>query len=883
MNIRPVTSFLPALAVLALLCSGCSVSKNTVFSRTYHSLTTRYNVLFNGQERYEKAVKDLEKAHRDDYSTLLPVFLFDDKTAAQTLTGDMEYAIQKANKAILLHSIKAKPDYDRMKMTPEQRKFYNKKEFNIFIDNCYLLSGKSYFMMHDYYSAIETFDRMIDLFPSERILFETELWRIRALAREDRTDEAGMAMSDLLDNEMRPSGRKYARELNATRADLSIRNGQFDQAISYLKAASDNAKSSRRERQRYWYILGQLYLLRNQNAEALACFDKIKRRGSVYEMSFNARLNKALSFISGIGGNKDDIQKDLMKMLRDSKNKGYQDRIYFTLAEMERMEGNTGKALDFYRQSVASSVSNPGQKAVSALAAARLYDAGHHYIQAVAYYDTAFVFLYPSKPEFSLSAQRAQVLSFLVTHLGVVTREDSLQKVASMPEMARAEFINHIIAQGQIREQENRTEESLRLSRYYSNQNRNLGTQDRSSSGEWYFYNAATLNRGMDDFQMKWGRRVLEDNWRWKNKNRLPGITSMAQESVAFGVDSSMRDKSSMGFYLKDLPLTDSLIQLSHLAIQNALYEAGYLYMTDLNEPERAASCYRNLIERYPKGDFVPVSYYNLWSIYSRLGSLDSAALWKSRLLAGAPGSRYSLMLQDPGFLDKEQKINAEADNFYQSVYEAYLQKNDAVVSAGLQEALNKYSQSDLIPKFIYLNIVSQAARTGNEIELRRQLDGFVREHPRNEVSGAAQALIGSLDNRNPEARQVVQAERARVLFQSELNQPHAVAVWVRSSENINQLSFDILNFNVDAYPQVNLSVSQSPAIQGRVLVWIKWFDTSPKAMEYYQKFSVNTKVLSSLRASFDIFVISQSNQLLLQNGQSPDDYLPFFRETYLK
>ena len=53
--------------------------------------------------------------------------------------------------------------------------------------------------------------------------------------------------------------------------------------------------------------------------------------------------------------------------------------------------------------------------------------------------------------------------------------------------------------------------------------------------------------------------------------------------------------------------------------------------------------------------------------------------------------------------------------------------------------------------------------------------------------------------------------------------------------------------------------------------------------MEYYRTLSAQTKVLSSLSAPFEIFVISQANQSLLGGNVTPADYLPFFREVYLK
>ena len=39
------------------------------------------------------------------------------------------------------------------------------------------------------------------------------------------------------------------------------------------------------------------------------------------------------------------------------------------------------------------------------------------------------------------------------------------------------------------------------------------------TAGDWYFYNVNLMKTGQSEFQKKWGRRKLEDNWRRMNKS----------------------------------------------------------------------------------------------------------------------------------------------------------------------------------------------------------------------------------------------------------------------------------------------------------------------------------------------------------------------------
>ena len=108
---------------IVLLLAGCSTKKNTLFSRQYHQLTTRYNIHFNGNEALKSGMKKMEQNHKEDYTNLLPVFVSNNPWTRALCTSDMDYAIEKAVKAIDKHSITAKP---------KRRKNKNSKSYETF-------------------------------------------------------------------------------------------------------------------------------------------------------------------------------------------------------------------------------------------------------------------------------------------------------------------------------------------------------------------------------------------------------------------------------------------------------------------------------------------------------------------------------------------------------------------------------------------------------------------------------------------------------------------------------------------------------------------------------------------------------------------------------
>ena len=98
----------------------------------YQDLTTRYNRYFNAKMRYTEGIKQLEISHKDDYSELLPVYAYD-KGDGTSIGGNLNEVITKTQEAI--------------KLKPNSK----------WIDDCYLLMGKAYYLQGDNTSADQAF------------------------------------------------------------------------------------------------------------------------------------------------------------------------------------------------------------------------------------------------------------------------------------------------------------------------------------------------------------------------------------------------------------------------------------------------------------------------------------------------------------------------------------------------------------------------------------------------------------------------------------------------------------------------------------------------------------------------------------------------------
>ena len=71
-------------------------------------MTARFNTYFNGSEAFKEGVLEQQKDTRT-ITTLLPMYAVRNKSTAAMGKSNFETAIEKCEKAIKLHSIKARP------------------------------------------------------------------------------------------------------------------------------------------------------------------------------------------------------------------------------------------------------------------------------------------------------------------------------------------------------------------------------------------------------------------------------------------------------------------------------------------------------------------------------------------------------------------------------------------------------------------------------------------------------------------------------------------------------------------------------------------------------------------------------------------------------
>jgi tetratricopeptide (TPR) repeat protein len=872
-----------ALAGLLLILSDCSVEKNTSTTRFYHGLTSRFNIYFNGYESFKNGLLKINNAYKDDFSELLKVFENSDPSTVSLCSSDMEKAIQKASKLISLKSITARPDFKPKKeLTDKEKALLEQKEFNEWVDDSYFLIAKARFYKHEFNEAASVFSYCLTNANDPEIRTESSVWLARIDCERGNYIEANRILTEIetISLSSKPLKAIYYSAL----ADLFIKQKKFQEAVEPLKESMKNS-SGKRTKYRLTYLLAQLYERAGDAEMATSLYRNVVKMHPPYDVEFNARINIAGVFDAN-SGNPQEIKRELERMLKDSKNTDFQDQIYYALGNLMKKEGNLKEALDYYKKSASSSSVNQNQKGKSYLALADYFYSKPDYMKAGVYYDSTVYFLDQKYPDFKDLKTKSLNLNTLVAQLTVIQTEDSLQKVASMSENERGTLIAGIIAKIIKDESEGKTSEyadRANIGQYYENERR--FQTNISQEGKWYFYNQAALTFGRTEFRRRWGDRRLEDNWRRSNRTRVNVQQAAAaqEENGNNGPDTSnaVMDYKKPEFYLKNLPLNDSLLAVSDEKLADAYFNAGKVFSEKISDRQKAAESYEKLLSRFPENELVPETLYELYKVYKEDNNPKSE-ITRQRLLEKFPESEFSRILSDPDYFNKRIAENKMEEKLYQEAYDIYSLENFNRAITLCDSAITIHPQGNLAPKFMLLRAYS-VARISNERDFKEELNKLVKEWPETDEGKKAAELSTYLTQKLPELKIEEDKEIAKEIFTADTTSLYSFAVIIMDPVfNVNQASFDVISYNIDNYTNKNYRTEGMLINNSYVRIMVSGFANNTQAWEYYDAFKADKLIRNPAEARVMTFLINSNNLKALEVDKNPERYYLFFNENYL-
>lgn len=917
------------VAVVAMAVSSCSTKKNSAASRRYQAFVTRYNVHFNGDQHFRETLREMERAYEDDYSSRLLMHPAEAHAlpSGTKPSGSFTRSIEKAQKSIQLHSIKARPPKKAGKSSdPAYKEWLKRSEYNPFLHNSWMMMARAQYFNGDFGGAASTFRYIAKNFTwLPATVLEAKLWEARSYCAMDWLYEAEVIITRIKPEELTTS---TLRELYYfTYADFYIRSHMEAKAIPMLAEAVKYASSA--QKQRMTFLLGQLYASVGDKAKAYAAFKKAAGfQSASYRARFNARIKQSEVFDGK------DIAKEvksLRALTRYGTNKEYLDQIYYAIGNLYLSHRDTVNALANYELAVKKSKRNGIDKAIAQLALGALHFDRHRYDLAQPSYSEALPQLPETYPDYARLKRRSDVLDELAVYAQNVALNDSLLRLSAMtPEQQRA-VVDKIIADLKKKEKEEaeerareeylaNAEAAASANQAANNRNQaNAPTQFQMNNDKsWYFYNKATAAAGRTDFQKRWGSRKLEDNWRRRNKatfdmNDLaatpdPTDEGASPDAAAAPQSGSQPDTADAKadeetkkreadphfpeYYLKQIPKTDAERTVAADVIQEGLYNCGLILKDKLEDFDAAHGEWQRLAAKYPDNVYRLDIYYNEYLMNMRRGLTAEADKWRDRILAEFPDSKYALAMRDPNYIANLRAMKDVQEKLYEQAYNDYLANRNAAVHAAYGRMSADYPMSEIMPKFMFLHALAYVTEK-KPAEFNATLKEMLERYPDTDLTPMASAMLkGVMQGRELHADEggntrgmlwdirltadsTAAAAAESIRFSRDPNEPHYL-VMLFSTDSIapNRLLFEVARHNFSTYVVRDFDLEMMNFGPLGLLI-VKGFANEAELNHYRSLLSRDDNF--RLPAGVRPVTISKSNfEKLLQSGGSFDLYFKF-------
>jgi tetratricopeptide (TPR) repeat protein len=823
-----------------------------------------------------KVLPSWGKSIRITFNRVIPVYAEGSREDAISQFSLFDRAIEKASIVIQRHSI-----------------YIKKVEYVRWIDDSYLLLGKSYYYKRDYDLAFQTFSFVMDRFKNNEIYYDAVIWKARTCNRLEKFREAEALLLSIDKKIQRnQAGIRAEKMYPLVYADYYIEQEQYAPAIEYLK---DGIKRNRNKKTRIRlnYLLAQVYQRTGNIQKASEHYLKVINYNPPYDIAFSSKINLARCYDVTMGDSR-DIKKQLNRMLRDDKNKDYRDQIYFALAEVYMKENNESKAIENLKLSARSSVSDNYQKGLSYLTLANIYYDHPEYKPAQMFYDSAVSLLPEDYPLFDMYESRSKTLTELVTNLNIIELEDSLQLLAALPVAERNARIDKIIEELVREEERKRREEADR--QISLNNLEQMNNQNALPGSQWYFYNATVMNFGFNEFVKKWGNRKLEDLWRLSNKQVVSFEFTDNQEEQDTVVSDSVavaQNPKDRNTYIRQLPLTPEALAKSNEKIMQALYNAGFIFKEGLNDFDKSVETFNTLLKRYPDNPYLLSVYYNLYEIFREKEDFNKSDYYKNLILKNYPESDYAKILTDPEYYKKIDEARNIVAVFYRETYVAFEAGDYERVKLNADSAIRKYVNKDLIPKFAYLRALA-VGKTSDTASFIAALKKVADTYPEHQVKQMSLDLINLLTAKPAEVAKTSDIP-ADTAGKSPVTDPASIYKFDPSAfhfyimvldakqvKSISEVKIAFSNLNTQLFSGDRLTVSSMFLDDKRQIINVGRFDNRQKGNDYVMAISNSREIMDMAEnASYTHFIISANNYATFFKQKNVEQYMLFYKQNY--
>lgn len=786
------------LCLCALWLAGCATNKDRFINRQWHSLNSKYNVLFNGEMAFESAWIGLQNGYQENFWEPLPIERFVPSEFASFSNGPVadspfSLAEEKAVKAVKTHG-----------MTIEG------EEHNAQMIHAYSLLGRARYFDQRFVPALEAFNYIIRRYPASNKLNELRIWKEKTNLRLGNEAIALENIKRLL--KFRKLKGQSLANAHAVSAQAYLSLNAIDSAAWDLKKSLKHSKVFI-EKARYGYILGQLFQAQKKEDSALWAYETVVDLNRRIPRIFLIQAQLQTLFLKATAGNSDqEAILALTKMEENWENKAFLDRIYYEKAQLFRARRQDSNAVAYAQKSLKIAKTDLKRNAENYRLIAAIYFEKGAYSKSEVYYDSLSQNLKESSIEQRITLNKIKSLKDLVFFEKQAQLSDSLLKIAALSPSDQFIFIRNLITKEKKKDSlgllVNRglpniedtgdragfqniaayqynssieTAEALKQKKVNPAASEGVNLQsnqylDRKST--FYFYNTQAAENGMLAFRAQWGDRALEDNWRWiiapqasetKAKgvklaglvtgNLTPGLGGrggLAIETLEIK-KTPINWEERLSIYLAGVPKTQTVLSALTKSGEQAYYQLGRLFADEFNRPDLTQNKLETLLNKPPLTSVKLPATYALFKAYEAQDN-NKAQLLRTLILRDYPESDYAKAIINPAAFYDRQKL---LEQRYDSLYQQYTKQDFSAVMVGTTQLL-----ADLLedPKGAPTALLraNTVGRLYGFAAYKSALISLTTQYPKTSVAISAQNSLSAFEENPPTTTFGKQADRDR-------------------------------------------------------------------------------------------------------------------------
>lgn len=684
-------------------------------NREYHTLTTKYNVLFNGKEAFSIGEEILSEAFEDNFYELLPVEpinLRGESIDQTTIVPGFDRAEEKAVKAIQKHSIKI-----------------NDRQYNRQIDEAYLLLGKARYFDRRFFPALEAFNFLLETGANQSNYVEGKIWREKTNIRL-RNVEIAIENLRPLARALYPKNKFYPIA-NATLAEAFINLKKMDSATFYIKRAAME-EPKRKNKARYLFITGQLFesLEKRDSAnwaykEILDLKRKAPRKFIVQAKFKQSRTDSTVAFEERISA--------LQKMLNNYENQAFEHAVNRALAKVYLEKQEDSLALVYFDRSLNASSLDAYTRIANYQDLADYHFEKGAYLTSGTFLDNLLPLFDQGSIAFKKLKRKRDNLEEVISYEETVQFTDSILNLLAMTKGEQLAYFENYLNEKQEIEAQKIQEEK---------EQKRFQLLNRSKTS-FYFYNPNQILQGRQNYLANWGERPNVDNWR--RATAILNLETAAGTAEEPGAAASLIIQETPESFVASLPKTKVEQDSLKLLNQKAYLQLGMIYKEKFNDFPLAHKRLEKVLSLDAPQEIVVQALYHLYRMDEKENP-SQAEKYKTQLVTNYPDTPFAQLLSDPENYDLSGIVTPES--LYAKAYTLFEQQKFIETLKEIERLTVLASGSRIEPKISLLR-AHTIGRLNGVSAWKDALNEVATNYSAVDEGKQAKALVTQIEERN--------------------------------------------------------------------------------------------------------------------------------------